>query len=95
MINDLEYKYFKDESEEDHQKQESEFISIKKVNEIYRDLLRCYGKYVADGDIKDKFGLKYRLYVDSEQRDRYDEDYLGLCQDYFSQDLKMVKSYIL
>ena len=69
-------------------------ITTEKLIEIHNELVRRYERYVDCGAIEEKNGLQYQLFVDSAQRDKNEDFYRAVNHDFFSSDIKMVKSFI-
>ena len=69
-------------------------ITTEKLIEIHNDLLRRYERFVERGSIEEKNGLKFRLFLNSVLRDNYEDLYKAVNRDFYSSDLKMVKSFI-
>lgn len=70
-------------------------VSASKINDIYNEIVKIYGKYLPANEFVRKNAFKYHLFRDNNAKNNYDEDnYTGLRLDFFSDDLKMVKDSI-
>lgn len=73
---------------------EVDAISIDRLNAIFDNISDFCQKYVGES-LEYSIGLKFQLFkslTDKEKRD--DDDYLGLSHDFYSSDIKMLKSYL-
>lgn len=77
----------------------AEALTMNKLTQIYETVRQKYlSSFIKDGNsreeaVKESYGVSFQLYQDIEARIRYgEENYLGLSHDYFSADLKMLKS---
>ena len=73
---------------------EPDAITMDKILRIFNEINKVYGKYIGE-PLEDNIALKYQLFKDSETREKNDDDnYMGLSHDFFSSDIKMVKTNI-
>ena len=77
---------------------EENAVTTAALYDIFTELVEEYGAYVCHNDsekkIEEKYGLKYCMFVDAKHKDEYEDTYMGLSHNFFSSDIKMVKSYI-
>ncbi len=70
-------------------------IVASKVMKIHAEMVKMYGKYFSENMIEEKNRIKYQLFKDAKAKEKYEDDnYMGLRHDFFSDDLKMVKSFL-
>ena len=106
-VNELEKKFFGAESDDERQSEDAnqtakdskpEFkenaITTEKLIDIHNELVQKYERYVDCGAIEEKNGLQYQLFVDSTQRDKNEDYYRAVNHDFYSSDIKMVKTFI-
>ena len=69
-------------------------VTKKQLDKIYKILLKQYSCYFTNPNvIENDIGIKFQLFKNDDEKIKYDEDnYTGLNHDFFSKDLKMVKS---
>ena len=73
---------------------EIDAVTMSKINDIYNNICSLYAGFIGKA-IEENNTVKYQLFKDSRAKDKYDDDnYMGLSQDFFSSDIKMVKNNI-
>lgn len=73
---------------------EPDAITVKRIFEICRDFSDVCEKIIGE-PLEESVGLKFQLFKNTDVKEKNeDDDYMGLSHDFFSSDLKMVKSYL-